>query len=51
MMSVEEHVRLMATNKSFHVEFCTVARWTHGEIIEDRLFYDLVGFMQQIVLG
>ena len=34
------------TNKSFHVEFCTVAKWENGEIVEERLFYDLVGFMQ-----
>jgi predicted ester cyclase len=39
------------TNKSFHVEFCTVAKWENGEIVEERLFYDLVGFMQQIGLG
>jgi len=39
------------TNKSFHVEFCTVAKWENGEIVEERLFYDLVGLMQQIGLG
>lgn len=39
------------TNKSFHVEFCTVAKWENGEIVEERLFYDLVGFMKQIGLG
>ena len=39
------------TNKSFQIEFCTVARWEHGEIVEERLFYDLVGFMRQIGLG
>jgi hypothetical protein len=40
-----------ATNKSFQIEFCTVARWENGEIVEERLFYDLVGFMKQIGLG
>jgi ketosteroid isomerase-like protein len=39
------------TNKSFEVEFCTVARWKDGEITEERLFYDLVGLMRQIGLG
>jgi len=40
------------TNKSFHVEFCTVAHWNDkGEILEERLFYDLVGLMRQIGLS
>ncbi|MBI0583288.1 MAG: ester cyclase [Methanomassiliicoccus sp.] len=39
-----------ATNKSFKLEFCTVARWKNGEITEERLFYDLVGMMKQIGL-
>jgi ketosteroid isomerase-like protein len=40
------------TNKKFDVQFCTVARWGEdGRIIEENLFYDLVGFMQQIGLG
>ena len=34
------------TNKRFHVEFCTVATWKNGEIVEERLFYDLVGFLR-----
>ncbi|MGZ4934876.1 MAG: ester cyclase [Halobacteriota archaeon] len=39
------------TNKSFHVEFCTIARWNDsGEITEERLFYDLVTFTKQIGL-
>jgi hypothetical protein len=38
------------TNKSFKVEFCTVAHWKKGEILEERLFYDLVGLMKQIGL-
>ncbi|HKU50731.1 MAG TPA: ester cyclase [Nitrososphaera sp.] len=36
------------TGKSFKVEFCTVAEWKDGKITEERLFYDLVGFMKQI---
>ena len=40
------------TGKSFEVDFCTVARWDdEGQIIEENLFYDLVGFMKQIGLG
>ena len=39
------------TGKSFDVEFCTVARWENGLVAEERLFYDLVGFMKQIGLG
>jgi hypothetical protein len=38
------------TNKKFKVEFCTVAHWRDGEIIEEKLFYDLVGLMKQIGL-
>ncbi|MGZ7172006.1 MAG: ester cyclase [Halobacteriota archaeon] len=39
------------TNKSFDVEFCTVAHWNEaGEITEERLFYDLVTVMRQLGL-
>ena len=34
------------TNRSFKVEFCTVAHWKNGEIVAERLFYDLVGLMK-----
>ena len=36
------------TNKTFHIEFCTVAHWKNGEIVEEKLFYDLVGLLKQI---
>ena len=39
------------TGGSFEVEFCTVARWDDGQIVEENLFYDLVGFMKQIGLS
>ncbi len=39
------------TGKPFDVEFCTVARWDNGQIVEENLFYDLVTFMRQIGLG
>ena len=39
------------TGKSFEVDFCTVARWDEsGQIIEENLFYDLIGLMPQIGL-
>lgn len=37
-----------ATGKTFDLEFCTVARWQNGEIVEENLFYDQVGFLRQI---
>ena len=36
------------TNKKFEIEFCTVAHWKNGEIVEEKLFYDLVGMLRQI---
>ncbi len=36
------------THKTARLEFCTVAKWKNEEITEERLFYDLVSFMQQI---
>jgi hypothetical protein len=36
------------TGQSFEVDFCTVARWHEGQIVEENLFYDLVGMMSQI---
>jgi len=39
------------TNKSFAVELCTVAHWVNDEIVEESLFYDLVGLMKQIGLA
>ena len=39
------------TGKSFEVDFCTVAAWDDGEIVEENLFYDLVGMMSQLGLS
>ncbi|MEU9605286.1 ester cyclase [Streptomyces sp. NPDC048057] len=39
------------TGRAFAVDFCTVARWVNGQIVEENLFYDLVGLMQQIGLN
>ncbi len=30
------------TGKSFDVDFCIVARWDKGQVVEENLFYDLV---------
>jgi len=30
------------------VDFCTVAHWVDGLIVEENLFSDLVGFMNQV---
>ncbi len=38
------------TGKSFDVDFCTVAHWDNGQIVEEYLFYDPVTFMRQIGL-
>jgi hypothetical protein len=35
-------------NGVFDLEFCTVARWKNGEIVEEKLFYDQVDFMRQV---
>src|SRR5689334_9499015 len=33
--------RIPPTGKHFEVDFCTVARWQDGQIVEENLFYDL----------
>ena len=44
----EDGKTISPTNKKFHIEFCTVAHWKNGQIIEEKLFYDLVGMMRQL---
>jgi hypothetical protein len=41
---------IQPTNKKFRSEFCTVAHWMNGEIVEEKLFYDLVRVMKQLGL-
>jgi ketosteroid isomerase-like protein len=36
------------TGKKFSVDFCTVAHWKDGVIVEEKLFYDLIGVLKQI---
>lgn len=48
-MTMPDGKTIPPTNMKFEVEFCTVAHWDeNGQILEERLFYDLVGLMQQI---
>ena len=39
---------IQPTNEKFHIEFCTIAHWKDEKILEERLFYDLVGMLAQI---
>lgn len=33
--------------KGMNIEVCTVTQWRNGEIVDQRLFYDLVGMQNQ----
>jgi ketosteroid isomerase-like protein len=50
-MVLADGTELSPTGKSFEVDFCTVARWDNGQIVEENLFYDLVGMMRQLGLS
>ena len=47
-MVLANGARIPPTGKSFEVDFCTVARWHDGQIVEENLFYDVVGMMAQL---
>lgn len=49
-MVLADGTTIPATGKKFEVDFCTVARWHDGQIVEENLFYDQVGMMQQLGL-
>jgi len=49
-MSGADGKEIQPTGKSFTVDFCTVARWRDGMIVEENLFYDVIGLMQQIAV-
>jgi hypothetical protein len=49
MMGIDGRT-IQATNKNFKVDFCTVAHWKDRKIVEENLFYDLVGMMKQLGL-
>ncbi len=46
-----ERYEIPPTGKSFEVDFCTVALWDNGQIVEENLMYDLVTFVKQIGLS
>lgn len=50
-MQAADGKQIPPTNKSFEVDFCTVAHWDNGQITQEYLFYDLVTFMKQIGLS
>jgi hypothetical protein len=48
-MTMADGKVIAPTNKGFKVDFCTVAHWNEkGEIVEENLFYDLMGMLKQI---
>jgi hypothetical protein len=48
-MTMADGTVIAPTNKGFTVDFCTVAHWNEkGEIVEENLFYDLMGMLKQI---
>jgi ketosteroid isomerase-like protein len=42
--------KMVQPGRTARLEFCTVATWKNGEIVEERLFYDVVGMMKQLGL-
>ena len=49
-MKTPDGKTLQPTNKTAKLEFCTVAHWKNGEIVEEKLFYDAMGLMRQLGL-
>lgn len=49
-MVLADGTSIPPTGKRFEVDFCTVARWQDGQIVEENLFYDMVGMMSQLGL-
>jgi hypothetical protein len=50
-MTTGDGTEIPPTGKSFEVDFTTIAKWHDGQIVEENLMYDLVGFLKQIGLG
>jgi ketosteroid isomerase-like protein len=50
-MAMADGSSIPPTGKPFEVDFCTVALWDDGQIVEENLMYDLVTFMKQIGIG
>ena len=49
-MKMADGTIVQPTHKTAKLEFCTVATWRNNEIVEERLFYDVVGMMKQLGL-
>ena len=49
-MVLADGTTIPPNGKMFEVDFCTVARWHDGQIVEENLFYDVVGMMSQLGL-
>jgi predicted ester cyclase len=47
-MTLANGTTIPPTGKQFEVDFCTVAQWQDGQIVQENLFYDVVGMMQQL---
>ncbi len=48
-MTMPDGTVVQPTGKSFHIDFCTVARWNEQrQIVEENLVYDLMGMLKQI---
>jgi len=50
-MVLADGTEIPLTGKSFDVDFCTVARWDNGQIVEENLFYNLATFIKPIRLS
>jgi predicted ester cyclase len=50
-MVMADGKKIEPTGKRFEVDFCTVAKWHEGQIVEENLFYDVVGMMKQLGIG
>jgi len=48
ILSLPDGRMVAPTGRSFEVDFCTVARWKNGRIVEENLFYDLADMLKQL---
>ena len=39
---------MQLTNQNFEIECCRVTQWKNGKIVEEKVFYELVGLRKQI---
>ena len=50
MMTRPDGAEIPPTNKIYRGDFCTIARWDHNQIVEERIFYDMANMMKQLGL-